>query len=163
MGFLYHFERHIIKNNKWSSAWVEVITMCNRTQRVPSGCLSIANCCCNGAEQRPHVSSGPSHFLVLIFPVGLRERRSRIEISRRSSLCSVRQLCTDLQKRKLRFCLSMRPLGPARLLLDNTHSEKFFFFLYSHVIIFTSSTASVILWLDVLILASSIELNPYWS
>lgn len=73
MGFLYHFERQIIKNNKSSSASVEVITTCNRTQRVPSGCLSTANCCCNGAERRPRASSGPSHFLVLIFPVDLRE------------------------------------------------------------------------------------------
>lgn len=73
MGFLYHFERQIIKNNKWGLASVEVITTCNRTQRLPSGCLSTANCCCNGAERRPRVSSGPSHFLVLVFPVGLGE------------------------------------------------------------------------------------------
>lgn len=73
MGFLYHFERQIIKNNKWSSASVEVITTCNRTQRVPSGCLSTVNCRCNGAERRPYVSSGSSHFLLLISPARLKE------------------------------------------------------------------------------------------
>lgn len=112
MGFLYHFERQIIKNNKRSSAWVEVITTCNRTQRVPSGCLSTVNCRCNGAERRPCVSSGSSHFLVPVCPAGLR-RRSCIAISRRSSsLFSVAQPSTDFPNRKLRLCnFLQRPCG----------------------------------------------------
>lgn len=135
MGFLYHFERQIIKNNKWSSASVEVITTCNRTQRVPSGCLSTVNCRCNGAERRPCVSSGSSHFLVLSLPSRASGRRSCIAISRRSSslFSSRANRRPTFQTGKLRSCNFPPRLGQWGLCWPLTHSEQSCFIHIWHV------------------------------
>lgn len=133
-GFLHDFERQIIKNNKWSLAWVEVITASNRTQRVLSGCLSTANCCCNGAERRPRVSSGPSHFYVLVFPVVLRETLMHRNFT---LLISTAQSGDHRMTCKIEnwACASFRRVRLSSWgVCWTTQTQKSFFFLYDHVL-----------------------------
>lgn len=56
------------RNNKWSTTGVEAITMCNRTERVPSDCLSAVNYHCNLVEGRIQPSLSVSSLSACSLP-----------------------------------------------------------------------------------------------